>query len=115
MRILVGHAGLRKCSDDTAGGCPCGGADRGRGQPTGCNNGSEAGDRKQAEVGEKSGSTTDAGANAGACAGAFRAIITPSRSRSTFLSVLNQLSELLATMLMSECGTPAVWSRRTAC
>lgn len=39
---------------------------------------------------------------------------TPSRSRSTFLSVLNQLSELLATMLISECGTPAASSDRTA-
>jgi hypothetical protein len=75
VSILFRNASLRERSDDTAGSCSCGSANRGRGQPTSCHNGTEAGDRQQAEPGKNAGSATYARANAGAFASTLGAIV----------------------------------------
>jgi hypothetical protein len=75
VSILFRNASLRERSDNTAGSCSCSRANRRRGQPTSCDNGSEAGDRQQAEPGKKAGSATYARTNAGAFPSTFGAIV----------------------------------------
>jgi hypothetical protein len=75
VSILSRNASFCECSDNTAGGRSCGRADRRRGKPTSCYNGSEAGDRQQAQTGKKASSATYARANAGAFTGTFGAIV----------------------------------------
>jgi hypothetical protein len=77
VSILCRNARLRERSDNTASSCSCGRANCGRGQPTSCDNGTEAGNRQQTESGEKAGSATYARANAGAFPSTFGTIVEP--------------------------------------
>jgi hypothetical protein len=72
--ILCRNASLRERAYNAAGSCSRGCANRRRGQPTSCDNRSEAGDRQQAEPGKKAGSATYARTYAGAFPSAFGAI-----------------------------------------
>ena len=81
MSILFRNASLRERSDNTAGSCSCGCANRRRGQPTGCDNRPEAGDRQQAEPGKKAGSATYARTNAGAFPSTLGAIVDAIRDK----------------------------------
>jgi hypothetical protein len=75
MSILSRNTGLRERPDNTAGSCSSSCANRRRGQPTSCDNGSQAGDRQQAEPGKKAGSTTYARTNARSFPSTFSAIV----------------------------------------
>jgi hypothetical protein len=75
-RVFFGNAGLRQGSNDVTGGSPSSSTRRGGCKPTGRNNGTQAGDSKQAKASKPTGCTANASANTGvAFARTLRAII----------------------------------------
>ena len=75
MSIFLGYPSLGKCADDTARSGTSSSPDGSCCQPSGSHYRPKPRDRKQPKASEQSSRATEAGANSGSLAGAFRAVI----------------------------------------